>query len=42
MSTNQIQKKIEDLLELESIIEEAKTEADAPRDEIKQEMLLLR
>ena len=39
MSTNQIQKKIEDLLELESIIDEAKAEADALRDEIKQEML---
>ena len=39
MSTNQIQKKIEDLLELESLIDEAKAEADSLRDEIKQEML---
>lgn len=39
MSASQIQKKIEDLLELESIIDEAKAEADALRDEIKQEML---
>ena len=29
MSASQIQKKIEDLLELESIIDEAKAEADA-------------
>lgn len=39
MSTIQIQKKIEDLLELESLIDEAKAEADSLRDEIKQEML---
>lgn len=39
MSTTQITKKIEALLEWEKIMEEAKTEADALRDEIKQEMV---
>ena len=38
MSTNQITKKIESLLEWEQIMEEAKAEAEALRDEIKQEM----
>ena len=40
MSTNQITSKIEALLELERIMAEAKEEADALRDELKQEMLL--
>ena len=39
MSTNQIKSKIEALLDWERIIEEAKTEADALRDEIKQELV---
>lgn len=39
MSTNQITKKIESLLEWEQIMEEAKAEADILRDEIKQEMV---
>ena len=39
MSTTHITKKIEDLLELEQIMEEAKAEADTLRDEIKQEMI---
>ena len=39
MSTNQIMSKIEALLDWERIIEEAKTEADTLRDEIKQEMV---
>ena len=39
MSTNQITKKIESLLEWEKIMEEAKAEADVLRDEIKQEMV---
>ena len=39
MSTNQITKKIESLLEWEKIMEEAKAEAEALRDEIKQEMV---
>lgn len=39
MSTIEIQSKIEDLRELESLIEEAKAEAEAIRDEIKSEML---
>lgn len=39
MSTNQIKSKIEALLEWEKIMEEAKAEADALRDEIKQEMV---
>jgi predicted phage-related endonuclease len=40
MSNNQITKKIESLQEWERIIEEAKAEADALRDEIKQEMMI--
>ena len=40
MSTTQIKKKIEALLEWEKIMEEAKAEAEALRDEIKQEMML--
>ena len=40
MSTNQITKKIESLQEWERIMEEAKAEADALRDEIKQEMMI--
>ena len=40
MSTNQIKKKIETLLEWEKIMEEAKAGADALRDELKQEMLI--
>ena len=40
MSTNQIMNKIEALLDWEKIMEEAKTEADALRDEIKQEMMI--
>ena len=39
MSTIEITSKIEELKELEALIEEAKTEAEALRDEIKQEML---
>lgn len=39
MSTNQIVSKIEALLDWEKIMEEAKAEADALRDEIKQEMV---
>lgn len=39
MSTNQITKKIESLLEWEQIMEEAKAETEALRDEIKQEMV---
>lgn len=39
MSTNQITKKIESLLEWEQIMEEAKAEAETLRDEIKQEMV---
>lgn len=39
MLTNQITKKIEALLEWEQIMEEAKAEAEALRDEIKQEMV---
>lgn len=39
MSTNLIQKKIEELLEWEKISDEAKATADALRDEIKQEMI---
>ena len=39
MSTIQITKKIEDLLALEQLMEEAKAEADTLRDEIKEEML---
>lgn len=40
MSTNQIIKRIESLLEWEKITEEAKAEADALRDEIKQELII--
>lgn len=40
MSTTQIAKKIEALMEWEKIMEEARAEADALRDEIKQEMML--
>lgn len=40
MSTTQIKKKIEALMEWEKIMEEAKAEADALRDELKQEMML--
>ena len=39
MSTNQILSKVEALLDWQKIMEEAKTEADALRDEIKQEMV---
>lgn len=39
MSTIEITSKIEALKDLESLIEEAKAEAEALRDEIKQEML---
>ena len=39
MSTIEITSKIEALKDLESLIEEAKTEAEALRDEIKTEML---
>ena len=39
MSTNQIMSKVEALLDWEKIMEEAKAEADALRDEIKQEMV---
>ena len=39
MSTIEITSKIEALKELESLIEEAKAEAEALRDEIKTEML---
>ena len=39
MSANEITTKIESLRELEELIEEAKAEAEAIRDEIKQEML---
>ena len=39
MSTNEITSKIESLRELEDLIEEAKSEAEALRDEIKAEML---
>ena len=39
MSTNQIMTKIEALLDWEKIMEEAKAEAEALRDEIKQEMM---
>lgn len=38
MSTIEIQSKIESLRELESLIEEAKAEAETIRDEIKAEM----
>ena len=39
MSTNEISTRIENLLELEALIEEAKAEAEALRDEIKAEMV---
>lgn len=39
MSTNQITSKIESLLEWEKIMAEAKEEAEALRDELKQEMI---
>ena len=39
MSTTEITTKIEALKDLESLIEEAKAEAEALRDEIKSEML---
>ena len=39
MSTTEIQSKVEALRELESLIEEAKAEAETIRDEIKAEML---
>lgn len=39
MSTTEITAKIEKLKELEELIEEAKNEAEAVRDEIKQEMM---
>ena len=39
MSTNQILSKVEALLDWQKIMEEAKIEADALRDEIKQEMV---
>ena len=39
MSANEITTKIESLRELEELIEEAKAEAEALRDEIKAEML---
>ena len=39
MSTNQIMRKIEALLDWEQIMEEAKAEAEALRDEIKLEMI---
>ena len=39
MSTNELTTKIEALLEWERLMEEAKAEAEAIRDEIKQEML---
>ena len=40
MSTIEITSKIEALKELETLIEEAKAEAEALRDEIKSEMLI--
>ena len=40
MSTNELTTKIETLLEWERLMEEAKAEAEAIRDEIKQELLL--
>ena len=39
MSTIEIQSKVESLRELEDLIEEAKADAEALRDEIKSEML---
>ena len=40
MSTNQMKRKIEALLEWEKIIEEARAEVDALRDELKREMMM--
>ena len=40
MSTNELTNKIEALQEWERLMEEAKAEAEAIRDEIKQEMLV--
>ena len=40
MSTNQINSKIEAILELEKIAQKAKEEAEILRNEIKQEMIL--
>ena len=39
MSTNDLVMKVEQLKELENLLEEAKVEAEAIRDEIKQEMM---
>ena len=39
MSTNDLVMKVEQLKELESLLEEVKVEAEAIRDEIKQEMM---
>lgn len=39
MTTNELNKKIEALQELEELIAEAKAEAEALKDEIKEEML---
>lgn len=40
MSTNDLVMKVEQLKELENLLEEVKVEAEAIRDEIKQEMLI--
>ena len=42
MSTNQFASKVEALLEWERIMQEAKEEAEALRDEIKREMMARR
>lgn len=39
MSTNDLVMKVEQLKELENLLEEVKVEAEAVRDEIKQEMM---
>ena len=39
MSTNELVMKVEQLKELENLLEEVKVEAEAIRDEIKQEMM---
>lgn len=39
MSDNEITSKVEEIRELEELIEAAKAEADALRDELKQEMI---
>ncbi len=39
MSVNEMESRVEKMLEWDNIAEEAKAEADAIRDEIKQEML---